>query len=238
MADADGITKIDRAGHSSYNRRKTSYDDNNDFYITPTWATEALIGVYPDIVDKRTHTRVWEPCAGAGHMAVALEKHIGVLATELITRTPLIGMQTQIRNGINFLNIADPVGVRPTAICMNPPYGMADAFILKALSVVDQETHDVAAILPLTRLGGSGRYNDMWSVRPPHSIFVFSERVSMFSNANAAMATNEGTVTYAWFVWRARPKEQKPTHPVIRFIPPGTKPSKRIRNASLVKVLI
>src|SRR5258708_660223 len=82
----------------------------NDFYPTPDWVTQALL--------KHVTLRapVWEPCCGDGAMARVLERagH-KVVAKDLVDR----GFG---RGGVDFFECTSfPVGCR--TMVTNPPYG-------------------------------------------------------------------------------------------------------------------
>src|SRR6516162_6076032 len=91
---------------SNYSRK------GRDFYATPAWVTEALLG------HIGFRGPIWEPCCGAGAISTVLAAHgYDVISTDIAD----CGFGTP---GIDFLanrNVRD--GCR--SIITNPPYGEA-----------------------------------------------------------------------------------------------------------------
>jgi hypothetical protein len=102
----------------------------NDAYETTSWVTEALV---PHIRKLALH--VWEPAAGSGMMVEAL-RNAGFRVTA-----------TDINAGADFLKC----GVLPNdaiqAICTNPPFSDAQAFIEHALTLTRPVGGVVAMLL-------------------------------------------------------------------------------------------
>src|SRR5919112_2512835 len=91
--------------------RNRGYErQEQNFYPTPAWVTEALLRTV------RLPKGIWEPCCGNGAMARVLESHgHRVVATDLVDR----GYGEADRDFLAETRLPDGV----TAIVTNPPYG-------------------------------------------------------------------------------------------------------------------
>ncbi|MHC2016340.1 SAM-dependent DNA methyltransferase [Methylobacterium sp. CM6247] len=98
-------------------------------------------------------------------------------------------------------------------IITNPPFKIAEAVVLQALS---RAKVGVAMLVRSVWLEGTGRYERLFRVQPPSIIAQFCERVPMTKgrwDPGASTATS-----YAWIVWQAKPR---PLPPIFTWIPPG-----------------
>jgi hypothetical protein len=101
----------------------------NDAYDTPAWVTDAVV---PHLRSLALH--VWEPAAGTGKMVDAL-RCAGFRVTS-----------TDIATGVDFLECSALPSDLIQAICTNPPYTYAHAFIEHAL-VLTKPVGGVVAML-------------------------------------------------------------------------------------------
>jgi hypothetical protein len=155
----------------------------NDFYRTPSKCTEALLRV------EQFPAEIWEPACGDGAISTVLEAagH-DVFSTDLIDR----GFGEP---GVDFLaqrDLALPV------IVTNPPYKLAEAFLLHALSLGARK---VAMLLRLAWLEGESRRRRVFSKHPPARIWVFSARPTLWHGTDPNARSSGGATAYAWFVW-------------------------------------
>ncbi|MCU7837622.1 MAG: hypothetical protein KZQ83_20580 [gamma proteobacterium symbiont of Taylorina sp.] len=139
-----------------------------DFYKTPAWCTKSLLPLISwDAVDS-----FYEPCAGDGAIY------------DLI---PMDNKDwSEIQQGRDYLeNNHKPVDL----IITNPPYRLAQEFIIKAL------THGktVIMLLRLNFLESQARY-EFWQANPPSHIITLSKRPSFTGKGSDSTG-------YAWFVW-------------------------------------
>jgi hypothetical protein len=165
--------------------RASIYRGEDDFYPTPPSATWALcqLGILPE--------KVWEPACGDGAMARVLEQNgHHVVASDLRPRG-------YGEADVDFLTATE---LRAPAIVTNPPFKLADEFVLHALSLGP----DVAAFfLRLKFLEGRRRYDRLLATQPPTEIHVFIERVKFFAGETpAANQPGWNTEAFAWFIWR------------------------------------
>src|SRR5262245_31469730 len=96
-------------------------------------------------------------------------------------------------------------------VITNPPFRLAEEFVLQALSVA---RYGVAILARTVFLESVGRYEAIFRDRPPSKFAQFVERVPMLKgrlNANATTATG-----YAWFVW----EKDASKAPKLMWIPP------------------
>lgn len=174
-------------------RRVTSRKDA-DFWITPAWATEALLEreLFPNLI--------WECACGEGAMARVLGRRYGVEATDLQDR----GFG---KGGVDFLLEQQMIqvqdGPRTSAIVTNPPFSLASEFIAHAHKLGPRK---IAMFGPIGLLAGQER-GRFYEAHPWSRIWVFSRRVTLLAGALASEGVNEapadmrGATNFAWFVW-------------------------------------
>lgn len=198
--------------------------DSLDFFPTPPWATRALME-HVLIGDDVRKAHVWEPAAGAGHMAEVLQEYVGhVFASDVHDYGRGYSVGSFVGDGPDV--IAKP-GRPVDFIITNPPFNLAIDFALRAIPLAK------GGVYLLTRtawLEGSDRFARLFKPHPPALIALFSERVPMVKgrwDPKASTATS-----YAWVGWeRGHPG---PTE--LHWIPPGqravlTKPDDMARFA-------
>jgi len=163
---------------------KTSLDD----FPTPPWATRAL---FEHVLADRNGwdaLSCLEPACGAGHMATPLRERFGTV-------------EAFDAHDYGYAGVRDFLSAPPEAksydwIVTNPPFRLAEEFVLTALDVASS---GVAMIVRTMFLEGQGRYERLFSVRPPTRVAQFTERVPM---VRGRMSKASKTATgYAWLVW-------------------------------------
>jgi hypothetical protein len=95
---------------------------------------------------------------------------------------------------MDFLNIE---GDWEGDIITNPPYGLSTDFAVKALELV-RPGHKVAMFLRTLFLEGTKRYEKLFSVNPPKTVYVFTNRQVSDKNDDFSKGS---AVSYSWFVW-------------------------------------
>ena len=85
------------------------------------------------------------------------------------------------------------------AIVTNPPYGLANRFVQRAL---DHNPDVVAMLLPLKFLEGGVRYQTLHRTRPPAEVYVFMDRLTFFAGDYVGDQPGWNTEAFAWFIWR------------------------------------
>jgi len=159
----------------------------NDFYPTPSHATEALLK------HERFSGSIWEPACGDGSISRVLEAsgYEDVYSSDLhqygygFTGVDFLGLDRP------FLPLELPVG----NIITNPPYSLAHRFAGRALDLTQSK---VAMLLKLTFLE-SARRRPLFERGMLARIHVFSNRITL--HANGVAGENSGMICFAWFVW-------------------------------------
>ena len=167
----------------------------SDLYETHYSLTREFL----DKTEWDTSLTVSDPCAGNGAIVMILEEYgfRKIISHDVLT------------DKVDFLHNSTPVDY----IITNPPYSLANEFILHAKEVVRDR---FAFLLPLTYLQGSYRYKNVWMDKefPLDSIYVFN-RFPMLGvplREDGLMPT--GMQAMAWFLW----DRTLVGEPVIRWI--------------------
>jgi len=179
--------------------------DSLDDFPTPPWATRALVEHVLRNEHDLSSMSVWEPACNRGYMVQALKPYFReVIASDV--------------SDYGFGRVADfldPSVVQDVDwVITNPPFRLAEQFILKAL---DHTKEGVAMLVRTSFLEGIGRHERLFSVRPPTRVAQFTERVPMVKgrlDAKASTATG-----YCWIVWEA----DHAGPPRLGWIPPCRK---------------
>jgi len=181
-----------------------------DDFPTPPWATRALCEWLKNPIDEMLgiDSVEWqtccEPAANRGHMVKPLREYFKtVYASDIFDY------------GAGFPQgdyLFDPQPIVNWTIT-NPPFRLAEQFIERALK---HSRLGVALIVRSAFLEGIGRYNNLFSTRPPSDILQFSERVVMHKGKLSAKGST--ATAYCWLVWR-----RGGSHTRFHWIPPCRK---------------
>lgn len=176
----------------------------NDFYPTPHWAVKALL-------EKESFAGpVWEPACGKGDIVHVLQNHgLDVWATDIEER----GFEDQV---CDFLKS----DFRCANIITNPPFNLANRFVLKALELA---TEKVAMLMKLSFFEGRQRYEKIFAKQPPNAALVFSSRITFFKSDDLKNLTemSGGTAAHAWFVWDMKNPVAPHGGTITTHIPPN-----------------
>lgn len=168
-------------GASNHTDKERQQDD---YYATDPIAIKKLLEL-EDFTGP-----IWECACGEGHLSKELiEKGYEVLSTDLIDR----GHGHQL----DFLN--NDIATTNHNIITNPPYKYANEFLLKSLSIMEDDKK-LCLFLPIRYLEGKSR-RKIFDEYPPETIYVSSSRIQCFKNGDFNVK-RQGVVCYAWFVWR------------------------------------
>jgi len=173
--------------HAVMSQRSEAKDSLDDF-PTPPWAVRALIEHVIGGKDALRRQSCLEPACGRGHMAEALAEYFGAVGDVDIA-------------DYGYGNIGDFLGLpleRESVdwVITNPPFRLAEKFVLRALEVARV---GVAILARTVFLEGCGRLEGLFQPHPPAVVAQFAERVPMVKgrlDGKASTATG-----YAWFVW-------------------------------------
>lgn len=173
-----------------------------DFYPTPAWATRALVDNEPMMGE------VWECACGDGAMSEVLESYgLKVRSTDLYDR----GFG---ETGVDFLKQDQSV----SNIVTNPPYNLAEEFFHKAFDLAERK---VALLLRLAFLESASRQKNIFNIKPPSTVWIFSERITFYPKD--VEVKGSGTTAYAWFVW----DKENIGRTELKWLPLGYKSSQR-----------
>lgn len=153
--------------------------EKDDFYATPSEATEALLKV------ESFNGKIYEPCCGQGHISKVLIKHgYNVESTDLVDRgfgQPKIDFLMELQPRDNIIT--------------NPPYGrLLIEFVRQCQNL---SKYKIALLLKLTFLEGQER-KSFFEMYPPIRVHVFSKRIALMKNGDSY---DGGMMALAWFVW-------------------------------------
>ena len=190
--------------------QRSNPKDDLDYFPTPPWATRALAEYVLDKVWIRGQYCL-EPACGAGHMAKPLKEYFSHVRS------------TDIKDygyGDGVLNFLTEPCAGADWVITNPPFKHAESFIHRGLDVA---WSGVAVLVRTSFLESIGRHARLFSLRPPTTIAIFSERVPMVKerlNKDASSATS-----YSWLVWDF--SRVSGCAPHFRWIPPCRKQLER-----------
>ncbi len=173
--------------------------DSLDDFPTPPWATRALLEHVVGPVDRLS---CLEPACGRGNMALPLSEYFSTVGAQDIA-------------DYGYGAVQDYLTYRPTRnwdwIITNPPFRLAEVFILKALS---EARRGCAFLVRTTFLESAGRYSRLFRDEPPSIVAQFVERVPMVKgrlDPKASTATG-----YCWLIWEGHKKSESQ----LTWIPP------------------
>jgi hypothetical protein len=151
-----------------------------DWYIEPASTVNALLDAEPFT------GRSWDPSCGAGNIPRTMQaRGLDCWGSDVADR----GFGT---TGLDFFAATD----RADNIVSNPPYGMIEPYVLKALAVT---TGKVALLARLALLEGIRR-RALFASTPLARVWVSSRRISM-PPGGIEVEAKGGAIAYAWFVW-------------------------------------
>ena len=173
-----------------------------DNFPTPPWATRALIEHVMGSAHALSNMSCLEPACGAGHMAKVLHEYFGQVVASDIHQYGYGDLADFIRA---------PYEVRSFDwVITNPPFRLAEEFILKSLNLA---RCGVAILTRTVFLESVGRYDRLFKASPPSKFAQFAERVPMVKgrlDKSASTATG-----YCWLVW----EKQRRAAPKLVWIP-------------------
>lgn len=165
------------------NSRRNEDAREDDLYTTPPWATRALL---------KRETFVGGICdAGCGlnHITdVLVDAGYDVKGVDLYDR----GCG---ESGIDFTKYTE----QHDNVISNPPFTLLTEFILNAVKLSRNKTAIFARINVFETMG---RFNEIYSVNPPHRVYLFSNRVNCPKGGEGDEGDEGGSaVLYCWLVW-------------------------------------
>jgi len=160
------------ANNATGKRRKS------DFYETPYSITRKFLSVEEFDYDLT----ICEPACGAGAIVKVLKENTDNVVAYDIEK--------------NFLTETKQYEY----IITNPPFSIAQEFILKAKQVAKKK---FALLLPLSYLHGKKRFDEIYSDRTYglEKVYVFTRYPMLGESLREDGKYNTGMMVYAWYVW-------------------------------------
>lgn len=184
----DATNALGNRSHAVRAQRSEPHDSLDDF-PTPAWATRALCHYALDGLAIRNDV-CWEPACNRGGMVRPLREFFReVIATDVHD----YGCGYNVRDFLFPEPFSDGFA---NWIITNPPFRLAEQFAFRALDVA---RCGVALLVRAQFMESVGRYERLFSKRPPAAVWQFVERVPMVKgrlDRSASTAT-----AYAWVVW-------------------------------------
>lgn len=166
--------------NSGYERRE------RDFYPTPAWVTYALGEKWS------LPTEIWEPACGEGDMSRAL--------TAMGHKVTSTDIEPAPDSGGKVFDFLKDQGIKARAIVTNPPFNLADQFIVRALAVTQSERGLVAMLLP-TDFDHAKKRVPLFSEHPKFACkIVLTKRIRWFEGRPEDKG-KQPMGNHAWFVW-------------------------------------
>jgi hypothetical protein len=194
--------------HAVMSQRVESPESLDDF-PTPPWATRALLEHIISESTNRSHTCL-EPACNRGFMAEPLKEYFKEVTASDI-------------HDYGYGDLSDFLShdYEPESfdwVITNPPFKSAEEFVQEGLRVA---RIGVAMLARTVFLESVGRYERLFSLRPPSVFAQFTERVPMFKGR--IDPTGSTATGYAWFVWIKGDSNA----PRLAWIPPCRKKLER-----------
>lgn len=167
----------------------------NDFYATPQSSVQDLLDREVFCLDNNI---MLEPCVGMGHIADVLSKNFPNICVKGMDIVDRGWVGTKVHDFLTF----DFKGSKVGNIITNPPFNMAQEFIEKSLSILDDKGK-CCMFLKIQFLEGKKR-RDFFKDYPPKTVYVFSERQSPMREGKETDENGKkwsSTMCFAWFVW-------------------------------------
>jgi len=200
---------MQNTSHAVMSQRVEAADSLDDF-PTPPWATRALIEHV--LKDKALSSMsCLEPACGVGHMAKVLKEYFQKVEAADVWDYGYGSVR-------NFL-VHEYKLESYDWLITNPPFRLAEEFVLRALPVVRS---GVAILARTVFLESSGRYRAIFEKTPPATFAQFVERVPMVKGRLDKSATT--ATGYCWLVWR----KSAQAFPQLVWIPPCRKALERV----------
>jgi len=171
-------------GHSIAGMSTTRERVEDDFYATPTVATEALFRV------ETFEGNVYEPACGNGMMSEIIKKYNHCYSSDLVDRG-------YGQTNTDFL-IANWTTV--DNVITNPPFNLFQEFAEKSIEI---SKNKIALFGKLQALEGKKRATFMQN-SPLKTVYVFKKRINPLRNGSPVDENEKpwaSTMAFAWFVW-------------------------------------
>lgn len=206
------------SGHYSHKGLYNSYDKNHkerdalDYYATPpAEVTNILNHLSLDF----NNCSILEPCVGGGHMVQGINEYIkhmkGVtlLGSDIKDRG-FKDSNWNIQYGLDFFTDDYPIN-EVDYVIMNPPYGVIEPFMLRALDIAK---HGCLMLARLQVLEGDKRFEKVWKDYLPSQVWVYIDRIQCYKNGDFSIKGSSAQA-YCWVYWD---KDYKKISPELHWI--------------------
>jgi hypothetical protein len=195
------LSKINKISHYQYNKKNKIMSKNtfrslgasnhaieqreeHDYYATEPKAAELLLEL------ETFSKNIWEPACGEGHLSeVFIKNGYQVRSSDLIWRG--YGDLT-----IDFLKHTEKWD---GDIITNPPYKYAEAFVEKALELIEPG-NKVAMFMGIQFLEGKKRRTFLKNNKLKY-VYVSSSRLNCAKNGDFNKYKGNSARCYAWYIW-------------------------------------
>lgn len=152
-----------------------------DFYVEEPWASQALFAA------QQFGGLVYDPACGKGNILESARRvGLAVMGTDIVDRG--CGQAP-----VNFLS---PWRWRAENIITNPPFSLAERFIIRALGIATEKV----AILSRVGFLASRRRRALFESTPLARVLIFSDRIRLMPNGEDV--GNSPSVDHCWLIWR------------------------------------
>ena len=168
-----------------------------DKYFTPTWLVDAFFDAWKEHnPELHVHwSSVLEPACGSGAIVEALRYH---LSRSSILFSDIAPEESFDAPKIDFMSMPAYPGF--DLIMTNPPYTLAEDFVMHGLKLLnDVTTSRLVLLLRINFFGGQARYSWL-SKHMPDCAYVTPRRPNFVGKGT-------DSTEYAWFVWKKEPAE-------------------------------
>lgn len=178
-----------------------------DYYATPPAEVTNILNHFALDFSNRS---ILEPCVGGGHMVQGINEYI-----KDMQNVTLLGSDIQdrgfnddrwnIQYGLDFFDDNYPIDSADYVI-MNPPYGVIEPFMLRALDIAK----DGCLMLGrLQVLEGDKRFEKIWKDYPPTQVWVYIDRIQCYKNGDFSIKGSSAQA-YCWVYWDKKNSNQHP----------------------------
>jgi hypothetical protein len=200
---------MQNTSHAVMAQRSEAKDSLDDF-PTPPWATRGMLEHILPTHELKEMTCL-EPACNRGFMSFVLQEYFrDVTSSDVFDYG--YGVERDFLSGDYAENSFDWV-------ITNPPFRLAEDFFHEAQRVAKR---GVALLTRTVFIESVGRYERLFSVKPPTVFAQFSERVAMVKgriDRKASTATG-----YSWLIWDF---DARSGYPRLDWIPPCRKSLER-----------
>lgn len=143
------------------------------------WECACGTGNLVDVLERRGYWVVWSDLKDRGY-----GKYRGMYGVDFLKETEFVKPQKY------------NVGI----ILTNPPYSLANDFILHALDILPDGGLYIA-LMNINVLAGIGRYEKIYSNGTLRELYIFSKRIGCWKN-NVRDDKKAHIMNYAWYVFQ------------------------------------